>query len=76
MIENDYVVLWGCCLNFIRDNVLEMIFKMWFEFIVLFKYEDKVLIIGVFSLFFYEFLEEKFVDLLCVVLYKEIGEGM
>lgn len=64
MIENDHVVLWGRCLNIIRDNVPETTFKTWFEPIVPLKYEDKALTIGVPSPFFYEFLEEKFVDLL------------
>ena len=75
MIENDHVVLWGRCLNLIRDNVPETTFKTWFEPIVPLKYEDKALTIGVPSPFFYEFLEEKFVDLLRAALYKEIGEG-
>ena len=75
MIENDHVVLWGRCLHLIRDNVPETTFKTWFEPIVPLKYEDKALTIGVPSPFFYEFLEEKFVDLLRAALYKEIGEG-
>ena len=75
MIENDYVALWNRCLQVIRDNVPETTFKTWFEPIVPLKYENKALTIGVPSPFFYEFLEEKFVDLLRSVLYKEIGEG-
>jgi len=75
MIENDHVVLWTRCLNIIRDNVPETTYKTWFEPIVPLKYEDKALTIGVPSPFFYEFLEEKFVDLLRAALYKEIGEG-
>mgnify|MGYP002243120722 CR=1 FL=1 len=43
MIENDHVVLWGRCLNIIRDNVPETTFKTWFEPIVPLKYEDKAL---------------------------------
>ncbi len=75
MIENEPVVLWKRCLDIIRDNVPETTFKTWFEPIVPLKYEDKALTIGVPSPFFYEFLEEKFVDLLRAALYKEIGEG-
>ena len=37
MIENDHVVLWGRCLNLIRDNVPETTFKTWFEPIVRLK---------------------------------------
>ena len=39
------------------------------------KYEDKTLIVQVPSQFFYEFLEDKFVDLLRKTLYKVIGDG-
>ena len=75
MIENDYVNLWKHCLQMIHDNVPETTFKTWFEPIVPLKYEDKALTIGVPSPFFYEFLEEKFADLLRATLNKQIGEG-
>lgn len=39
------------------------------------KYEDKTLVVQVPSQFFYEFLEDKFVDLLRKTLYKVIGDG-
>ena len=74
MIENEHIALWNRCLQVIRDNVPEMTFKTWFEPIVPLKYEDKSLTIGVPSPFFYEFLEEKFSDLLRVALHKEIGK--
>ena len=75
MIENDYVGLWNHCLHMIHDNVPETTYKTWFEPIVPLKYEDKALTIGVPSPFFYEFLEEKFADLLRATLNKQIGEG-
>ena len=75
MIENDYIGLWKRCLQMIHDNVSETTFKTWFEPIVPLKYEDKALTIGVPSPFFYEFLEEKFADLLRATLNKQIGEG-
>lgn len=75
MIEFDHVSLWKRCLRMIHDNVPETTFKTWFVPIVPLKYEDKALTIGVPSPFFYEFLEEKFADLLRVTLNKEIGEG-
>ena len=75
MIENNYVNLWKHCLQMIHDNVPETTFKTWFEPIVPLKYEDKALTIGVPSPFFYEFLEEKFADLLRATLNKQIGEG-
>ena len=75
MIENDYVSLWKRCLQMIHDNVPETTFKTWFEPIVPLKYEDKALTIGVPSPFFYEFLEDKFAELLRATLNKQIGEG-
>ena len=75
MIEKNYVGLWNRCLQMIHDNVPETTFKTWFEPIVPLSYENKALTIGVPSPFFYEFLEEKFADLLRVTLNKEIGEG-
>ena len=75
MIENDYVCLCNRCLQMIHDNVPETTFNTWFDPIVPLKYEDKALTIGVPSPFFYEFLEEKFADLLRATLNKQIGEG-
>ena len=75
MIENNYVDLWNRCLQMIHDNIPETAFNTWFKPIVPLKYEDKALTIGVPSPFFYEFLEEKFADLLRVTLNKQIGEG-
>ena len=75
MIENKHVELWERCLQVIRDNVPEPTFNTWFKPIIPLKYEDKALTIGVPTPFFYEFLEEKFADLLRSALNKEIGEG-
>ena len=75
MIENNCVELWKRCLQMIHDNVPETTFKTWFEPIVPLKYEDKALTIGVPSPLFYEFLEEKFADLLRATLNKQIEEG-
>ena len=76
MIENNQaIVLWNRCLNFIKDNVNTTAFKTWFEPIVPLKYENKALTIGVPSPFFYEYLEDKYVGLLRAAIFKEIGEG-
>lgn len=75
MIESDHVGLWNRCLKVIRDNVPETTFNTWFAPIIPLKYENKALTVQVPSQFFYEFLEEKFVELLRATLYKEIGEG-
>ena len=75
MLENNHIKLWERCLKMIHDNIPEVTYKTWFEPIVPLKYENKALTIGVPSPFFYEFLEEKFADLLRMTLNKEIGEG-
>ncbi len=75
MIESDHVGLWNRCLDIVRDNVPETTFKTWFAPIVPLKFEDNTLIVQVPSQFFYEYLEDKFVDLLRRTLYKVIGEG-
>ncbi len=71
----DHVGLWNRCLEIIKDNVPEQTYKTWFLPVVPLKYKDKTLVVQVPSQFFYEFLEDKFVDLLRKTLYKVIGEG-
>ncbi|GAB6011618.1 chromosomal replication initiator protein DnaA [Viscerimonas tarda] len=65
--------LWNNCLRVIRDNVPETTFETWFSPIVPLSYDGKVFMIQVPSQFFYEYLEEKFIDLLRASLYKEVG---
>ena len=59
----------------IRDTVSETIFKTWCEPSVHQKYSEGTLTLGVPSPFFYEMLEERFLDILRAALNKEIGEG-
>ena len=75
MSESNHVGLWNRCLQIIRDNVETSTYNTWFVPIVPLKYEDNTLVVQVPSQFFYEFLEEQFVDLLRRTLYKVIGEG-
>ncbi len=75
MSDSNHVGLWNRCLEIIRDNVPDSTYTTWFIPIVPLKYEDNTLVVQVPSQFFYEFLEEKFVDLLRRTLYKVIGEG-
>lgn len=75
MSEKNHVELWNRCLEIIKDNVPEQTYKTWFLPIRPLKYEDKTLVLQVPSQFFYEFLEEKFIDLLRQAIYKVFGEG-
>lgn len=72
-MKADIEKLWANCLSVIKDNIPEAAFQTWFLPIVPLSYQDKVFTIQVPSQFFYEYLEEKFVDLLRVTLHREIG---
>lgn len=67
-------ILWENCLKVIKDNVSEVTFKTWFSPIVPLVYENNVFTIQVPSQFFYEYLEDKFVDLLRMTLHREVGK--
>lgn len=74
-MNKDCRLLWNNCLRVIRDNIPEPAFNTWFLPIVPLKYQDKVFTIQVPSQFFYEYLEDKYLDLIQRTLYREIGEG-
>jgi chromosomal replication initiator protein len=68
-------LLWDKCLRIFRDNLNPQSFKTWFEPIKSVKLENKVLTIQVPSQFFYEWLEEHYVELLQKTLRKILGTG-
>ena len=74
-MNSNFNILWSNCLDVIRDNIAEPAFNTWFAPIVPLNYEDNVLTIEVPSQFFYEYLEDKYLDLIQQTLYREIGEG-
>jgi chromosomal replication initiator protein len=74
-MSNEYRAAWDKCLNVIKDNVPTSSFKTWFEPIVPVKLENKVLTIQVPSAFFYEYLEEQFIDILRKTLRMVLGNG-
>jgi len=65
--------VWNNCLNVIKDNVPSISFRTWFEPIVPLKLENDILTIQVPSPFFYEYLEEQYIDILRKVIKKELG---
>lgn len=65
--------VWENCLNIIKDNVPYQSYTTWFEPIVPIKLDSKVLTIQVPSQFFYEWLEEHYIDLLKKTVKKELG---
>ena len=71
----DCRILWNNCLGVIRDNISEAAFNTWFAPIIPLKYEHDVLTVQVPSQFFYEYLEGKYLDLIQLALFKEIGRA-
>ncbi len=74
-MQANHQILWNQCLTVIKDNVSEAVFNTWFMPIVPLNYEGNKLTIQVPSQFFYEYLEEKYVNILRVTLHRVIGEG-
>jgi chromosomal replication initiator protein len=72
MIETSTAV-WENCLKIIKDNVPTQSFKTWLEPIKALKLDGAVLTIQVPSLFFYEWLEEHYVNLLRKTIKHELG---
>lgn len=75
-MSTDFKILWKNCLNVIKDIIPEAAFNTWFAPIIPLKFENNVLTIQIPSQFFYEYLEEKYIDLIQQTLYREIGEGV
>ncbi|TGE10347.1 chromosomal replication initiator protein DnaA [Hymenobacter fodinae] len=69
----DCRTVWVNCLRVIKANIGEQSFKTWFQPIVPVQLHNNVLIIQVPSQFFYEWLEEHYVDVLKKAIYQELG---
>ena len=65
--------IWNNCLTVIKDNVPSISYRTWFEPIVPLKLDNDILTIQVPSPFFYEYLEEQYIDILRKVIKKELG---
>jgi len=76
MMSKNYIEVWKNCLKVIKDNVPSISFKTWFEPIIPLKMENNVLTIQVPSAFFYEYLEEQYIDILSKTLRKEVGDDV
>ncbi|MEI6765448.1 MAG: chromosomal replication initiator protein DnaA [Bacteroidota bacterium] len=72
-MKKSYTEVWNNCLEIIKDNITYQSFKTWFEPIKPVKLKDNILTIQVPSQFFYEWLEEHFIDLLKKTIKKELG---
>lgn len=65
--------VWYNCLQLIKDKVGDQSFNTWFKPIVPVRLENDILTIQVPSQFFYEWLEEHYVDILREAIDKELG---
>ena len=74
-MNKDHHHIWENCLRIIKDNVPYISYRTWFEPIVPIRLEKDILTIQVPSPFFYEYLEEQFIDILRKTLRKELGTG-
>lgn len=73
-MNNACETVWANCLKIIKDIVEWQHYKTWFEPIKPVALEGKVLIIQVPSQFFYEYIEEHYVNLLAKTLKRELGK--
>ncbi len=72
-MRENHEVVWYNCLQVVKDILPEVAFTTWFKPIVPLKLEHNVLTLQVPNMFFYEYLEEHFIDLLKKVIRKELG---
>ncbi len=72
-MENRYDKVWMGCLEVIKDNISPNSFNTWFAPIKPVRLKNNVLTLQVPSQFFYEWLEEHFIDLLKKTIKKELG---
>lgn len=66
--------IWENCLKVIKDNISWQSYKTWFEPIKPIALEGNVLVIEVPSQFFYEWLEEHYVELIAKTIKRELGK--
>ncbi len=66
-------LVWSKCLNVIKDNISPHSFSTWFEPIKPVGLSNNILTIQVPSQFFYEWIEENYIDLLRKTIKKELG---
>jgi len=74
LMEKAFEKVWINCLSIIKDIVEWQHFKTWFEPIQPVAIKDNVLTIQVPSQFFYEYIEEHYINLLSKTLKRELGK--
>ena len=74
MPHNDAEAVWGRCVEIIKDNVNWRTFQTWFEPIKAVALQSNILTLQVPSQFFYEWLEEHYVELLGKTIKRILGK--
>ncbi len=74
MTKSTAETVWSNCLKIIKDIVEWQHFKTWFEPIKAVELKGNVLLIQVPSQFFFEYLEEHYINLLAKTLKREMGK--
>lgn len=72
--ETKYQKIWNRCLKFIKDNISDSHFKTWFSPIIPVAVEANILKIQVPSQFFYEWLEDNYIEILKIAIQTELGK--
>jgi chromosomal replication initiator protein len=73
--RSDVEAVWQQCLEIIKDNIAYRTFQTWFEPILAVSLDGQVLTLQVPSQFFYEWLEEHYVDLLGKTIKRILGKN-
>ncbi|MEQ8927357.1 MAG: chromosomal replication initiator protein DnaA [Fulvivirga sp.] len=73
-MEIDKETVWSDCLRVIKEDVAEQSFNTWFKPIVPIKCNSEILTIQVPSQFFYEWLEEHYVQVLKKAIKSVLGD--
>ena len=74
-MTNAFEKIWENCLKVIKDNISWQSYKTWFEPIRPISFENNVLVLEVPSQFFYEWLEEHYVELIAKTIKRELGKN-
>ena len=73
-MNTDVRNIWENCLSFIKDNISKDVFDVWFKPIEPVELtDDNTLVIMVPSMFFMEWLEDHYINLIWSALTKELG---
>ena len=74
-MKKDYLGTWDRCMGVIKEHVNTQTLKTWFEPIKAVKLEGDILTIEVPNQFFYEWLEENFLNVLRLAIVEVLGKN-